>query len=197
MRNLDPYPLKDLTLADQNTRVENGQIDLLYSSLLALGFIFLLQPNWVIGVLLFFCIRFVYYFIFEWFYQKTPGKWQTQTMVLSHGHKPKLLQLVIRNGFRFIAGFSMIDDHPTFLHDKLSKTQVVVDELHPQKPVIPSKKFLKKFNKSVPVILYIVTASYVLDQDQLDWIDIINLIIALLLIMVFLRDLIKWYRSKS
>lgn len=72
---------------------------------------------------------FLFYFLFELFFAKTPGKWFTQTKVVNrNGTKANWLNIFIRSLCRII----IID--PFFipildktLHDYLSKTELVQD----------------------------------------------------------------------
>lgn len=72
---------------------------------------------------------FIFYFLLEYFFSKTPGKWLTQTRICNaKGLKPSIGQILIRSIIRII----IIDPFfiPFFnkpLHDYLSKTDLVED----------------------------------------------------------------------
>lgn len=70
---------------------------------------------------------FVFYFIFEVFFSKTPGKWFTQTKVVNkEGRKASLLEILIRSLSRIIVldpFFIPFLNKP--LHDYLSKTELI------------------------------------------------------------------------
>ena len=69
---------------------------------------------------------FAYYFLFEMFSGKTPGKYLTKTSVVNFlGERPKLKAMLIRNATRLISydGFSFIWGQG--LHDDISGTMVV------------------------------------------------------------------------
>jgi uncharacterized RDD family membrane protein YckC len=67
-----------------------------------------------------------YYFFFELFSGKTPGKYLTKTLVVNYsGERPSMKALLIRNVARLISydGFSFIFGQG--LHDDISGTMVV------------------------------------------------------------------------
>lgn len=79
-------------------------------------------------------IYFAYYIVPEYVWQKTPGKFLSNTIVIDEwGNKPSLKQIIFRNLLRFVPfePFSCFDDkHSYGWHDKWSKTWVVsTDEL--------------------------------------------------------------------
>ena len=75
-------------------------------------------------------IGFLYYFIFEALWKRTPGKWIALTKVVSKtGGKPTFFQILTRSIIR-VLGVIIIDSiFISFLgktlHDYLSKTEVV------------------------------------------------------------------------
>ena len=73
-------------------------------------------------------MRFAYYFCFEAIYSRTPGKFQTQSIVVDKdGNKPSIFQLFTRNISRFLSVFSGISDDERAIHDQISNTFVVHD----------------------------------------------------------------------
>jgi len=77
-------------------------------------------------------INFLYYFIFELFFQKTPGKYFTRTkVVMEDGSKPGALSIFIRSLSRLIPFYTISIlfniEGKRWWHDILSKTIVVYD----------------------------------------------------------------------
>jgi len=81
-----------------------------------------INPLLVFGVLL-----FVYYFIFELFWAKTPGKWLSYTKVVDKkGLKPGFIQIFLRSIVRLtIIDCFFIPFLNKPLHDYVSNTEVV------------------------------------------------------------------------
>ncbi|MEN9686551.1 MAG: hypothetical protein RLZZ28_2337 [Bacteroidota bacterium] len=75
----------------------------------------------------FFGILFLYYFLFEGFFAKTPGKWFTYTKVVNkQGNKPNLLQIFLRSlGRLILIDLFFIPFIGKPLHDFVSKTELV------------------------------------------------------------------------
>ena len=77
-------------------------------------------------VIYFFFLYFIYHFLFEYFFSRTPGKFITNTKVVDEdGNKPSIKILLIRNLCRLIPL-----DNLSFLigdgwHDEFSRTEVV------------------------------------------------------------------------
>lgn len=75
----------------------------------------------------FFGTLFIFYFLFEFFFRKTPGKWFTQTRVVTKkGTVPTAKEIFIRSICRLIIidmFFIPFLDAP--LHDYVSKTTIV------------------------------------------------------------------------
>jgi uncharacterized RDD family membrane protein YckC len=71
----------------------------------------------------------LYYFLFEHFFQKTPGKFLTKTIVIDvYGKKPETRTLILRSLIRMVPfePFSCLSDRGW--HDRWSETWVVLDE---------------------------------------------------------------------
>lgn len=122
----------DYILADQDKRVLNFIMDFIISSLFSIPFVVLMyisSDSVILSVLTYYLIRFLYYFITEYFLGKTFGKYETQTKVISSScfTKPNLIQLVGRNILRFFSILSAVDDEKLAIHDKFSGTLVVED----------------------------------------------------------------------
>ena len=70
---------------------------------------------------------FIYYFIFESIFVRTPGKWLTSSKVIKEkGGRPNIAQIFFRSLLRLTiidAFFIAVWEKP--LHDKLTKTEVV------------------------------------------------------------------------
>jgi uncharacterized RDD family membrane protein YckC len=125
-------------LANENERGENLGVDFILSSILGIIVItiaYLIYPTTTIdfssylkafGIYL--GVRFVYYFGFELAFYRSPGKFQTQTIVVDKdGNKPSVLQLLVRSLARFITVISGISDDERAVHDQISNTFVVYD----------------------------------------------------------------------
>ncbi len=68
------------------------------------------------------------YFIFEYLWQQTPGKFLTQAIVIDeYGNKPKASQIAVRSLIRLVPfeAFSCLDDYSRGWHDTWSNTFVV------------------------------------------------------------------------
>lgn len=71
----------------------------------------------------------LYYFLFEYFFQKTPGKFLTKTKVIDiYGNRPEIGPLILRSIIRMVPfePLSCLSDRGW--HDKWSDTFVVSDE---------------------------------------------------------------------
>jgi uncharacterized RDD family membrane protein YckC len=70
----------------------------------------------------------LYYIIFEFFYQWTPGKFITGTIVIDdYGNKPDIQSIILRTFIRFVPfePFSCLDEKSWGWHDKWTKTYVI------------------------------------------------------------------------
>lgn len=70
----------------------------------------------------------LYYFLFEFFLQKTPGKFITKTIVVNeYGEKPDISTLILRTVIRLVPfePFSCFSDTNRGWHDRWSKTFVL------------------------------------------------------------------------
>lgn len=137
----------NLTLASEDDRMDNFWIDFVFSTILALFIIFLMHLSFFKSFLVFLVVRFCYYFTFEYLYGRTPGKYQTQTKVVtSKGGKPSIFQLFIRNIVRFISALSFASDDERAAHDIASNTFVIKGE----------ELSFKKLKTSISIIGYII-----------------------------------------
>jgi uncharacterized RDD family membrane protein YckC len=79
---------------------------------------------------IFFMLMFpIYYFLFEYFLQKTPGKYLTKTSVINeYGNKLELNEAILRSIIRMVPfeAFSCLSDRGW--HDEWSNTYLVSDE---------------------------------------------------------------------
>ncbi|MFT5847468.1 MAG: putative RDD family membrane protein YckC [Psychroserpens sp.] len=126
-------------LANETERGENLAVDFILSSILgavAVAIYFLIIEDHTTipfkikatAFLIYLLVRFVYYFTFELVFSRTPGKFQTQTIVVNkEGKKPSTIQLLIRSLSRFISVFSGISDDERAVHDTISNTFVIQD----------------------------------------------------------------------
>ncbi|OUS00978.1 hypothetical protein A9Q86_09540 [Flavobacteriales bacterium 33_180_T64] len=116
----------NFNLASEDERGENLIIDFIISSVFGLGIAFLTFKNFTLAFLVYLLVRFIYYFCFESSFSRTPGKYQTQTIVVNqNGEKPTIFQLIKRNLSRFISLPSGISDDERAIHDYLSNTFVI------------------------------------------------------------------------
>lgn len=119
---------KNLNLADENIRSENFIIDFLWSSIIALLISYLTFKNYTIAFFVFITIRFLYYFLFELFLGRTPGKFKTQTIVVNKANlRPSISQIGVRNLIRFFSLISGISDQERAVHDSVSNTFIAHD----------------------------------------------------------------------
>ncbi|WP_052467111.1 RDD family protein [Psychroserpens damuponensis] len=126
-------------LATETERGENLGIDFILSSVLGITAVviyFLLIDDYeyipfkikATAFLIYLVTRFVYYFVFELVFSRTPGKFQTQSKVVNkNGDKPNVIQLFTRSLSRFITLLSGISDDERAIHDQISNTFVVYD----------------------------------------------------------------------
>lgn len=124
-------------LANETERGENLGIDFILSSVLGIAAVviyFMLIDDYrhipfkikATAFLIYLLVRFVYYFVFELLFSRTPGKFQTQSIVVDKdGNKPNIFQLFIRNLSRFMSVFSGISDDERAIHDQVSNTFVI------------------------------------------------------------------------
>lgn len=116
------------------TRVLNFLVDLIFVFSIA----YLLNKVWDWYVVfyeytpysfgeIFGLVVFVYYFLFEWIFARTPGKWFSRSKVVTQsGGKPGIWPVFVRSIIRLTiidAFFIPFLEMP--LHDYLSKTRVV------------------------------------------------------------------------
>ncbi len=122
--------------------------------------IFITTYGFVSNILVIFS-TIVFYFIFENFWQKTPGKWITKTKVVSlDGSTPTQKQILIRSLSRFVP-FEVLsflnNKNPFGWHDKWAKTTVVPDEYTADNVKSIDWVELKKSNKRSVVATIIIT----------------------------------------
>lgn len=121
------YP--HLNLAVEDDRASNFISDFINSSFIAIFIIYFTHYNFLISTILYYSIRFIYYFLLEYFIGRTIGKYLTQTKVVdSKGNRPNIMQLIIRNMTRFFSLISGVNDKERAIHDQLSNTFVIKDE---------------------------------------------------------------------
>jgi len=122
------YPIKAIS---SGTRLCHLLIDLfvIYQMIYCFKLFGLYQLNTLFSIL----IMPIYYIVFEYVYQVTPGKSFTKTIVINHeGNKPSFWIIVLRTFCRFIPfdAFSYFDNSSYGWHDRWSKTYVVYKEDH-------------------------------------------------------------------
>jgi uncharacterized RDD family membrane protein YckC len=132
-------------LASKTKRFLNVLIDLFIVYLFTIGIGALINgigvvtgnyqvANWIVSlsvtenVLFGLIVMFIYYFIMEFYFSRTFGKYFTKTLVVKHnGSKPNLKSILIRTLVRFIPVeiFSFFNSNSRGWHDTLSVTYVV------------------------------------------------------------------------
>jgi len=84
----------------------------------------------LIGAIILLLLYPAFYFVCEYFWQRTPGKFLTKTIVIDeYGNKPSLRQLALRSLVRLVPfeAFSCLGNNSYGWHDKWSHTYVVTD----------------------------------------------------------------------
>lgn len=77
----------------------------------------------------------LYYVLFEYFLQRTPGKYISKTMVVNdYGEKSNFSTILLRTLLRFIPfePLSCLDDYSKGWHDRWSKTYVIKESYLPK-----------------------------------------------------------------
>ena len=135
------YP--NLHLASEEERGTNLKIDFIVSSLFGCVVASITCTNFGMAIIVYYGIRFLYYFLTEYYFGKTSGKFETRTRVVNIlGDKPSKIQLFKRNICRFFSLTSAVSDHEIAIHDRLSGTFVIQDTkgkqitVHQQFPMI-------------------------------------------------------------
>lgn len=127
-----------MKIADKGARLGNYLIDTILVALLILIFIYIayyfypsiVDDDSIAFEILFSITFFCYYFVFEWRFGKTPGKFLTKTIVVDkQGNRPSWISLFFRTLIRMvpIEAFSFLFGN-FGLHDLLSKTIVISEE---------------------------------------------------------------------
>ncbi len=125
-----------MVLSNKRIRFLNWAID---TAICLIVFIILVRLSYVSNFLsqtelrklkyLFLLFNFFYYLLFEYFLQKTPGKYISKSIVTDeNGNKPAIKQLVFRTVVRFIPLeplFIFFSEDKSTLHDLLSKTKTI------------------------------------------------------------------------
>ena len=99
-------------------------------------------------------IIFLYYFLFELFFHKTPGKFITKTkVVMQNGAPADLRHIFLRSLIRLIPfeALSFIGSYPVGWHDEYSDT-LVID----QNPQGKLPTFIETVIKAIKILLYII-----------------------------------------
>jgi hypothetical protein len=115
--------------ASKTKRVINYFIDINLSCILAL-LIIAISPN-EFENFIFFPIIFLYYFLTEYFFNKSIAKFLTRTKIVNKkGIQPTVKELLIRNLCRFIPfeQFSFLGSNSKGWHDSFSNTTVIDDK---------------------------------------------------------------------
>lgn len=187
----------NLNLANENIRSENFITDFIASFIIPLVICYFTYRNFLTTLLIFIVLRFLYYFLFEFFLGRTPGKFKTQTIVVNNeGLKPSTIQLIKRNLVRFFSLISGLSDNERALHDEFSNTFVIQD--------LNLKKI--DIDIALPIELPILTLNIIfpsfwiyfifVENEKIDTFDIVTLIIFTLLLLYYLVRLIKILKSK-
>ncbi len=118
----------ELLKVNRRTRFYNWLIDAVIFYFII--YLPLFYYNTVSNYYLYLGILFLYYFIQEFLFGKTIGKFITKTYVInSLGGKPTILQLILRNAARLIPfeALTYLSKEKRGLHDIFSKTYVIKD----------------------------------------------------------------------
>lgn len=118
----------ELLKVNRRTRFYNWLIDAVIFYFII--YLPLFYYNTVSNYYLYLGILFLYYFIQEFLFGKTIGKFITKTYVInSLGVKPTILQLILRNASRLIPfeALTYLSKEKRGLHDIFSKTYVIKD----------------------------------------------------------------------
>lgn len=119
---------KNLDLASEDDRIKNFSIDFFISSSLGFSCSYLFFDNLFFDILIYYFVRTLYYFFFEYFFGKTPAKFETGSKVVNkENKKPSISQIIKRTLSRFFSLVSAISDDETAIHDNISNTFVVKD----------------------------------------------------------------------
>jgi len=183
----------NLFLASENERAENFGIDFTISSFLALIVIYFTYSDVKIAFLTYFVVRFIYYFSFEIIFSRTPGKFETLTLVVnSEGNKPSIFQLLTRNIIRFISIFSGVSDNERAIHDSISNTFVIKDNTLRK---IEFKKIAYLiFNVSLFIYLLSIVVEYFSKEYQIDSKSTIDISI-IITVIACISILYKWIKN--
>lgn len=183
----------NLFLASENERAENFGIDFTISSFLALIVIYFIYSDVKIAFLTYFVVRFIYYFSFEIIFSRTPGKFETLTLVVnSEGNKPSIFQLLTRNIIRFISIFSGVSDNERAIHDSISNTFVIKDNTLRK---IEFKKIAYLiYNVSLFIYLLSIVVEYFSKEYQIDSKSTIDISI-ILTVIACISILYKWIKN--
>ena len=78
--------------------------------------------DWLLGI----CLLFLYYFVFESAFQRTPAKFITGTkVIMQDGSKPSAVTIAKRTLSRFVPFEPLSGSKGTWWHDRWTKTMVV------------------------------------------------------------------------
>lgn len=135
--SVTPPMVNASNLASKNTRVLHLIVDIILIRILgygvvylmySIGYGFILETEKLNGYLLGALMVFLYYFIFEGFFQKTPAKFITKSIVVNRdGSKPSFGTIGIRSVLRLVPfeALTFFGKDSTGLHDSGSKTHVI------------------------------------------------------------------------
>jgi uncharacterized RDD family membrane protein YckC len=124
-------------LASKNCRFLHLFVDIILIRILGYGVVYLiysmgygsiLETERINGYLLGALIVFLYYFIFEGFFQMTPAKFITKSIVVNRdGSKPSFGTILMRSVVRLIPfeAITFLGKDSTGFHDSISKTCVI------------------------------------------------------------------------
>jgi hypothetical protein len=148
-------------IAHRNKRIHNLIID---TSIIYLTFYSIVSSFFSINVytqpftlreyLFLYAVTFFYYFLFELFFHKTPGKYFTKTkVIMKNGAPADSLHILTRSLIRllYIEILSFAGLYPVGWHDKYSGT-IVID----QDPQGKLPDFIEAIIKIMKILLYII-----------------------------------------
>lgn len=135
--SVKPPMVNASNLASKNTRVLHLIVDIILIRILgygvvylmySIGYGFILETEKLNGYILGALMVFLYYFIFEGFFQMTPAKFITKSIVVNRdGSKPSFGTIGIRSVLRLVPFevLTFLGKDSTGLHDSGSKTYVI------------------------------------------------------------------------
>lgn len=177
----------EFELASVDVRSDNFWYDFAFSSGLSVPVLYFFWDQFWMAFALFLLIKFLYYFIFEYFYGQTAGKMVSNTKVISKdGSRPSAGQIIKRTFARSLALGNFPSDDRFAIHDKTSDTIVVVD----QTTIKLKEQRIRAFLTSAIFVPFLLL-SYV--RDIPEWVNFGLLAVAMLVFTIYLLLKLHYY----